>query len=367
MNPNQDFNDPLGLQKKADSLIGEDGDYKSISDKNNIPESTLETILRENPSDPELATIRTYKNDVAQAIQDKNASLVSMAMAEKRRQEQEELLHPHHYFPIEKIAIGLISILLIAGGATVIGLFFYNNAQQPAPIKVNLPKTIIIFDNEIELDLTKTTREDFSNKLESLKTTLTAQNSIENINLMLSTATNKKKATASEFFSILKTKAESALLRSFDKDYAFGLYKYSDRIEPFLIIETSLFDNAFAGMLVWEKTMVEDLSPIFVAKKPVLEIKQDENISSTTPETTATSTKNKTTITSEETFLASLPEKITWSDEIILNRDTRVAKNTKGNIILMYSFLDNKTLVICQNEEVFKQVLNKFIAAKLIK
>jgi hypothetical protein len=353
----------LGLQKKADSLIEEDGGYKNISDKNNVPESTLETILKKNPSDPELAIIRTYKHDVAQAIQDKNASLVSIAMAEKRRQEQEEQLHPHHSFPIEKIAIGLISILLIAGGATVIGLFFYNNAQQPTPITVNILKKIIIFDNETELDLTKTTRENFPDKLELIKTTLTNSNSMTSINLMLNTATDKKKATASEFFNILKTKAESALLRSFDKDYALGLYKNSDQIEPFLIIKTSLFDNAFAGMLVWEKTMVEDLSPIFVAKKPVLEIEQSENISSTTPEIIATSTKEK----NEETFLASLPEKIIWSDEIVLNRDIRVAKNTKSNIVFMYSFLDNETLVICRNEEVFKQVLNKFIAAKLIK
>jgi hypothetical protein len=86
----------------------------------------------------------------------------------------------------------------------------------------------------------------------------------------------------------------------------------------FLILKFDSYDLVYAGMLQWEKTMQKDLFPLF--------------------------------------GISSEREMKGFEDRIVSNRDTRVAVDRKGNLLFMYGFYGDHTMIFAQNEEVFKTV-----------
>jgi hypothetical protein len=99
--------------------------------------------------------------------------------------------------------------------------------------------------------------------------------------------------------------------------------------ETFVILTTQDYGQTFAGMLAWEPNMPTDLTTLF----PTL----------------AANTNN------------------TWSDDTFNNQDVRIIRDNSGNVILVYGFLDNATLVITGTEDVFQQIASKYINNKLVR
>ena len=56
-----------------------------------------------------------------------------------------------------------------------------------------------------------------------------------------------------------------------------------------------------------------------------------------------------------------------FEDRIIRNKDVRVMKDSAGNIVLLYGFLDQKNLVITTNEQTFQEILNRFFASHIVR
>ena len=54
----------------------------------------------------------------------------------------------------------------------------------------------------------------------------------------------------------------------------------------------------------------------------------------------------------------------TFVDQERRNKDLRVLKDENGKVILLYSFIDNNTLLITKNENVFGAVLSKFLISQ---
>lgn len=59
---------------------------------------------------------------------------------------------------------------------------------------------------------------------------------------------------------IILDKENTDLLNRSLKETTFG---FTDTNKPFILLNTANFDSAFAGMLAWEKTISNDLSPLF--------------------------------------------------------------------------------------------------------
>ncbi len=389
MDPQNNFKDPFHLEKMPtenpeqkeeilqnqfkNPMTGEiktGGEFPKNSQytptENPAPQkTTFSSILEHTNIDPNNAPIRTYKNDVAEAIRAKESSIVSIQMAEKKRQERERGDESEPILNLQTILIVLGIILLLAGGVAIGGLYFYAGYNKNKTPQIVLPKSIIIFDKEKEINTNGWNREKVTQIINGLKTEFLDPNTVENLSLVTSVGTTNSKTNIRDIFSNLNTQTDPALLRSFDKDYMLG-FSAGTPNKPFLIIQTSLYENAFAGMLAWEKTMVKDLSPIFGETKttPVAPAVTFDNLTATT----SSSTKKTTSSSASQTaILSPVSQSVIFTDLVVSNKDTRVAKDQNGQTILLYSFLDQNTLVITPDENTFKQILDKFIASKLVK
>ncbi len=127
-------------------------------------------------------------------------------------------------------------------------------------------------------------------------------------------------ATSKEFFTTLKMGIPRAFLNSLDDAFMTGVI-ITTKPEPFLIIRSYNFDELFAGLLAWEDTMQKDLTPLFgePQEKGVL-----------------------------------------FTDAVASNKSTRILKDALGNEVLVYSFINQNTVIITTNGESLAALVSKF-------
>jgi len=291
-------------------------------------------------SRPNVSNLRTYEGDATEAIQKQKASLVSFAMAEKARRKDG---------PPQKESAGdsknkkggLIlsaSIILVAGGLIALFGGFFQGEDSAFVRDIVAPGELIFSNDREEINTTGLEKRVFLEKIQNIK---------ESSRLDLGSILNiyptvveegvegpvKRSLSAKEFFDLFESSAGASLTRTFESSFMFGFHAFNGT-QPFILIPISSYDNAFAGMLRWEKTMEQDLEHFFFEYP-------EEEIATTSAE-----------------LLGTIHP---FSDEIIRNQDVRVLRaNTKENeSLLMYSFQDRKHLIITTNEYTLKEVLDR--------
>jgi hypothetical protein len=310
---------------------------ETSSDQNvkpDIPESAeVEEFSKEKISSI-VKPLQTYERDIADTIRHKETSVVSINLAEqKRKQESGET----NTIKVEKFTkntvILFLSVILIIVGAGTLTLFYFLHKDKAPRIQPQAEDILITLDSTKEVNLTGKNRNQI---IEAVKKELSTHNapleSIVKLSFVkLTDGVQKKEEGIDEFLSPLSSDAPPSLLRSFDGVWIFG-FQSADSNGPFIIAKLSSFENAFDGMLRWENHMAENLGPIIINQEggPV-ELKK------------------------------------TFEDEVVNNKDVRVLKNVRGETAIMYSFLNEKTLLITNNERTFKEILNRFLASKLVR
>ena len=129
----------------------------------------------------------------------------------------------------------------------------------------------------------------------------------------------KKLVITKDFFDKLEIPLPPAIVRTAKDTFMFGYHSFNGN-QPFLILKTDYYDNAFAGMLGWESTMAGDLQPIF-------------------------GTIGKENLSQRK-----------WSDVVIQNKDTRVLYNFDNSIALVYMFKDQNTLIITTSSDTLFEI-----------
>jgi hypothetical protein len=123
-----------------------------------------------------------------------------------------------------------------------------------------------------------------------------------------------KPANATEILNSLALSMPEMLTRSI-KEITFGGV---DGTTPFILISGSNFETLFAGMLKWEPTISQDLSPLFA---------------------TTSETPN------------------TFSDAIAYNKSIRVLSTRTGEDQLVYTFVNQNTVVITVHRKALPAIL----------
>ncbi|MFQ5788614.1 MAG: hypothetical protein ACE5H1_11620, partial [Thermodesulfobacteriota bacterium] len=140
--------------------------------------------------------------------------------------------------------------------------------------------------------------------------------------------------SASDFLNTINAHLPASFLRSLKPEFMLGVHMQSGN-NPFLILKTGFYENAFAGMLEWEREIKEDLAPLFGPAD--FDLISNENFGTSAPPSTAP----------------------TFSDFVMKNKDVRILKDNDGEIALLYSFIDKNTIVITTNENTFSEVLTR--------
>jgi len=279
----------------------------------------------------QIKIIKTFRSDAEGAVKDQQATVAKIALA----QEQQRRGYGEEIGAAPKKKIGALSIaiiLIVLGGAAIPAVQYILN-QKTKEVVIATEKTIIPFDHQETITLSRTIRSELLSKIGELKTKAQVSANFEYIKILESlqdsnNSTVIKQVASDAFADIIGPNMPAALSRSFDSQYMYGI-EDTKNPKPFLLFKTSSYQQTFANMIKWENKMAQDLAPILNLG--------DETI-------------NKTFV-----------------DKVINNKDIRAVTTTDDTIIFLYGFLDNQTLIITTNTQTFQDINTRYVATQLIR
>lgn len=304
--------------------------------------------MLDNQADPETKPkivlqkpIRTYESDVAEALANKKSSVMTMAIAENKRKTGEESISNTEPTQVgRKIFMVVLSTVLIVAGLGG-GYYLYLKsplAPQTNQKTVNKIPSIISPDSQTLLSV-NTAKENqliqiISNALQNSDT---SNDSVGEFILTQTNGSTTLRVMSSDFIQRLNTSMPDTLIRSLTDSWMLGVYGIEDQKLPFVILKTDFFQNAFAGMLKWESDMPDELATLLNYRDKA----RSEDVNSTTSIASFFTLRGK------------------FEDRIILNRDVREFKNDRGELLVLYSFVDKDTLIIATSEGVLKGLIER--------
>lgn len=334
----------------------------------NIMDALSESHKRPDGTDGfDTPNIRTYQGDVAGAIKNDNVSMIKIALAEKKRQDEKagaSLLDSSFQPDNTKLYViigGLIALLVIGG---LVGGFFFLRAQstkEQVIIEEQKVPQLVYTEVSSNLDIDGKDSNDILRLLQLEKNALMDLGTMKAVILTTGQGTSTRPITTKEFFSALGTRAPYGLTGALSPNFTLGVYAYNPR-EMFALFKVNTYDAAFAGMLEWEPGIETDIGEIFINRpaKPV----EENNTDVTNTDTQGTSTSSESQKV-QITPSLSLFNQQTFEDRVIENKDARILPDSNGNQTMLYSFLDKETLVIATSEKSLKEIIFRLTTGRI--
>lgn len=283
---------------------------------------------------PKRSAIRTFRMDAASEIEGKGISQTDIALAEERRRRETAALAPKRAagplsLPSARTIIIALGVLIILGSLGFGVYSFFFAPKTASTVAVAAPETAIFAEKTTKVDLSGVeTLTDALTKLLTLVTSGGERNKIEYFYFALTQNGIENIVGAQSFFGAFLSRAPATFIRSLGNAFMYATYTTEKR-QPFLLLSIDSYESAYAGMLSWEGTIESDLLPLFGISP------------------------------------GSLPAgEPTWKDDALRNTDIRRELDANGNTILLYSFLDQHTLLITQSDVVFYEVLGRLHTPK---
>lgn len=283
-----------------------------------MAEENLTTNEENNPP-YSIKGIRTFEDDIANYTKEKNFSILDIA-AEEAKVHGLSFENPEEgkNFDFSKIIIiSLIVLLAVAGG--------YFGIAKPLLKRSNLANNFsqitegpILTDQKIEIIASQDKKEVFARDMESALSSEGDSGNLTEISVVKINNEQKISLTKDEFFSMLRVQMPQGLQDYLEKD--FMLLNFNGNY-PVIIFKSKSYTYVFSEMLKWEKSLIDDLEPIFP----------------------------KTSLIGNDYF----------ADKYIQNHDARIAEKD-GEIDLIYSFADRKYLIITNSQEALSEVFRRF-------
>lgn len=291
----------------------------------NTPEKNKKTLLH------------TYLSDMADVVRENKISVTKIALAEQKARERGDYYNRNVEKPKKKFIYVLsgIIILVLAVGISYFSIKKSNKISIPPKI-VEESNSLISFDSKTTIDVTTATnKNDMVSFIKpEIKSDEIPQTIKEIILIQKNSEGSSEKINLSNLLSLLNVTAPGSLLRSFSDSYMLGTYATKsayDRSHLFLIIKVNDYNQAYAGMLEWEKTMLSDLLNFFQI-----------NIGDT------------------GSYLLEKP----FKDIVIKNKDVRILYSNAGADILFYLFADKDTLIITDSKEAITEIIDRIIISQ---
>ena len=317
---------------------------------------------------------------MAEVLAHGRASTASIAIAESKKQEGEDRLGNSEETKGSsntglKILVIVISLILIVLGIGA-GYYFYNqSALAPstpqAPAAQSVP-SLIPADSQDVIAIDGLGGAAVLERIQGEMAKPLPSDSITEIIPIETTDGQRARLSTADMLSLMQISPPDILTRSLDSSWMLGVYTDgSGNKSAFVVVTTNFFQNAFAGMLQWESVMADDLKqyvgtngaadianvPLVTA--PIAIATSTENASTTGM--TATSTATTTSVIEQVPAQPASPYAIDghFEDRIIMNKDVRVFVTDNGNILFLYSFIDNTKLVVAGSEDALKEILTR--------
>lgn len=360
-----------------------------------VPPAKLTTPQRPTPQIRPIKPIRTYEGDVAEVMSHKRTSTASIAIAESKKQQGTETLSndkaPNHAG--KKTTMLLLGLLLLGGGAFGAYYLYSKSALAPATPITEQPKSassIVPQNSQVTITIDSqsplATRKYLENEIRKTQAPNTIKEIVVATKNPMGTLT---RVSAQDMVKAMDINTPDILTRSLTSNWMLGVYNDPDGVKSvFVVSTTNFFQNTFAGMLQWEQVMADDLRPylfpstvegvsneqvgarVSVVTNPLDNLNSILPRTGTTTATSSTSIKNTAAATTTKPLTSSTTEIVAplkqyvtirgkFEDRIVKNKDVRAFRASTGEILFLYSFIDNIHLLITEKESTLAEVLSR--------
>ena len=305
----------------------------------------IKTKSKEGPYSA-IKRVRTYKEDISEAVRSQKASLTSVAAAEQRRRAgvtKGVFQKPPVDFKKVGVILGSVALLTLGVGFIVYSAFFYE--KEKVKVEQEIPSFVFV-EEQKEIDITGKNARTILQKLGEVRVTTSIP--LGQISHLYVTETTKDLETeetriisAKDFLTSVRAQVSSSFLRSLDPSFMIGIHVFNQN-QPFFIFKSNSYQHSFAGLLEWERTMYNDFF-LFVGEKddPILGAPVDPQ-------------------TGEKVVLRE-----NFEDRIIQNIDVRALESTSGDIKLLYAFPNQQTLIITTNENTLIELITRLHSVRV--
>ncbi|MEI6480495.1 MAG: hypothetical protein WCO12_03180 [bacterium] len=290
--------------------------------------------------------LRTYADDIKNLVANDNVSMIKIAIAEEKKQEQQakddENLDPRSK---KNINIFLLSGILIVLGCVAFAGVWYFMSEKNVQVTNTAPQkhiAIIPFDEENPIALNTFERKEVVSGLTSSQSKKYEDDTtLIYLPIIDQSGTTTSLVGVERFLSVLQTRAPEALVRALNPQFMFGLDRKGNQYKPFLLLKTDSLSQVYPGMLEWEPAMADDIGDIFFSKNDLIVPVQ---VSTSTG--TGTSTSSSTPPVEIRNILA---DSLIFKDELVNNKDIRALRTKDGRLLMYYSFIGDKLVLIAKD------------------
>lgn len=338
------------------------------------PSRTAGTFTRETQISPEVSVpfaqpMRTMKSDMARTIEEKNESLVSIALAEQRKnalqleaqrtqEKEKEKATTQDNAPVaprpHRRLFLVVVLVVLAGAVGVLGVIlvrvlpslriqlsdisipnFGGPVSSPetdnpssAPSPIILVPSLISAQSEKKIDISGKSPELIFAEIIDEHTLGVEKGMIKNIYFTEEVKGEEgylisKTISSERLLGLLDFRVPEMLTRALDEDFMAGFLGEENGTTPFLVLKVFAHDSGLAGILLWEKKLPYFFDTVF-----------------------------------GRTVSATSSSPIVFRDVVIEGRDVRVGEigSAKG---ISYTFADANTLIIAGSKSTIEELLAK--------
>jgi hypothetical protein len=272
--------------------------------------------------------IETYAEDMARVIEGDQGGLIKKIIQEESIKELEK----KNLFPESRknkfyIISGIIFWIL---AALILFFFVYKkDTISVVPIERQFP-SLIFNDKSFFIEINGLSKDKITSSiLKEIEDTNLKKGGLEGIYL----TDNRAIIGLRQFLNILKSSFLPPDIALVSDNFLLGLVNGETK-DVFILIKTHSFTDIFESLKTWESKMLYDLYPFF--EIPI-------NV-----DTSYLFTKN-------------------FDDGVIVNKNARILHDTEGNIVLMYVFADDTSVVITNKIEAVQEVMSRLSSSQLKK
>jgi len=283
--------------------------------------------------DKKVNGIHTYMSDMVNAVKEDETTVIKIALEEKNKREKEEMIRKAEGTKTQKILFfvgGLILIIVSIFGAYY---FYKKNIERNTPIIVDKNiETYITYESGTTLDVSEIDNSQSTwQKIKSVKDNLYNYINLFFINKKIKDANGLEKnqlIATKDFFSLIKSGAPSDLINSLSDKYALGVYQKDPtaKLANLIILETNDYNSTYVKMLEWEKTILNDLAPIFGINL------NDESLT------------------------------YNFKDVIFKNKEARALYDSNDNLILIYLITNDDKIIITDSEDTLSETMTRLLS-----
>lgn len=277
----------------------------------------------------------SLKTDASNFVREKKISLTDIFLKEKMKREIKSGGKIKKFFTF-------ILFFLILGSLSYLSFTlydkYYKNPERKVEKEENIQKSLVYSEviNPVYID-------EKDAKI-AVKEFLEKNHSKGNF-VYAPLIKNKKSVNFNEFLLNLQISAPYELVKNLENEFSFGAHIVAEnQNNPVLILKTKDFNSAYINMLEWEKSILNDLSPIILFDNSTIPVNNGSFAAATTTITASSSPDT--------------PKITEFYDKIINNLDVRILEK-ENKIFLIYGFFTEKYLIITTSEETFKNMINR--------